>query len=71
MILASSSLETAQNTSVFSIFSSNDLTEGQVVLVISKETRDITRVGLETYEGEIDTSPEGAEFLDLLYQNLK
>jgi len=56
---------------VFSIFSSSDLTEGQVVLVISKETRDITRVDLETYEGEIDTSPEGAEFLDLLYQNLK
>lgn len=64
-------IENTDDGGIFSIFSSNDLTEGQVVLVISKEARDITRVSLETYEGEIDTSPESAEFLDLLYQNLR
>ena len=64
-------VEEADGGGLFSFFSSSNLSEGQVVLVISEESKDTTRVILETYQGDIDTSAEGAEFLNLLYLNLK
>jgi outer membrane protein assembly factor BamC len=42
-----------------------------VKLVFSEESYDITRIDMETDDGEIDSSPEGVEFLTLLYQYIK
>ena len=64
-------VEEADDGGLFSFFSSSSLSAGQVVLVISEESKDTTRVTLETYQGDIDTSAEGAEFLNLLYLHLK
>ena len=56
---------------LFSIFSSDKSKDKQFVLVLSAETDEMTRVIIETAGGKFDTSPEGAEFLTLLYQQIK
>ncbi len=40
-------------------------------LVLSEETHELTRVEIENEAGEIDTTPEGAELLTLLHQQLR
>lgn len=57
----------------FSFFSSNtpDTIERNMVLVLTEESHDLTRVIIETAKGEMDTTPEGAEFLKLLHQKIK
>ena len=57
-----------------SLFTSGDEDKGekkQFVLVLSEETHEMTRVEIENMEGELDSSREGAAFLDLLYRNLR
>ena len=57
----------------FSWFSSSDdePRQRQVVLVVLEETHEVTRVNIETADGEFDTSPEANQFLKLLYQQIK
>ena len=43
----------------------------QIILIISEETYDTTRISIETIDGEADNSSEGIGFLTLLYQNIK
>ena len=56
----------------FSFFStSSEAVKKQIVLVLAEETNELTRVIIETNDGDFDTSPEGAAFLDLLYQKIR
>lgn len=58
---------------VSSIFSSSEpkLVQKQVVLVVTEETHELTRISLETPDGEIEESVEGIEFLTMLYEHIK
>jgi outer membrane protein assembly factor BamC len=51
----------------------SDEKEGEIelTLVFSEETNQTTRLILEDDKGQFDTSPEGNEFIKLLYQNIK
>ncbi len=56
----------------FSIFTAKSKTiKKQIVLVLSEETNETTRIGIETIGREVDNSAEGIEFLRLLYQYIK
>ena len=56
---------------LFSRASSADTKKRPLLLILSEETHEYTRVEIENEKGEVDTSPEGAEFLALLYQHIK
>lgn len=57
---------------LFSFFSSSDETvKKQIVVVLAEESHELTRVMIETRNGDLDTSPEGAAFLNLLYRNIR
>lgn len=53
------------------LFSSREIEGRQFTLVVSEETHELTRVELETVKGELDSSPEGAQFLKLLYRQIR
>ena len=55
----------------FSFSSKMKIVKKKIKLVFSEETREITRIDMETDKGEIESSPEGVEFLTLLYQYIK
>jgi outer membrane protein assembly factor BamC len=55
----------------FSFSSEMKTVKKRLKLILSKETYNITRIDMETDRGDIDNSPEGAEFLALLYQHIK
>jgi len=55
----------------FSLLTGPDIHERQVVLVLSEESHELTRVDIENTDGDFDTSPEGAEFLTLLYRQIR
>ena len=55
----------------FSFFTATEQLDRQFVLVLSPESHEWTRMNLETEKGDFDTSPEGAEFLSLLYQQIR
>jgi outer membrane protein assembly factor BamC len=57
--------------SFFSLSSEVDTVKKQIFLIFEEETDTITRISMETIDGEIDNSPEGVEFLTLLYGFLK
>jgi len=57
--------------SFFSLGTSQDETFRDFVLILSEETHEYTRVIIENAKGEFDTSPEGADFLALLLEQLK
>ena len=64
--------ESAGDKGLFSFFSqSSDTVEKQIVLVLAEETHQLTRVMIENDDGDFDTSPAGAAFLNLLYQNIR
>jgi outer membrane protein assembly factor BamC len=50
---------------------SGETVEKRIVVVLDEETHELTRVMIETIQGEFDTSPAGAAFLDLLYQKIR
>jgi outer membrane protein assembly factor BamC len=55
-----------------SFFSSDgETSERDIVLVLTEETHELTRVIIETAKGEMDVTPEGAEFLRLLFEKIK
>jgi len=45
--------------------------EKVVALVVTDETHELTRISIENADGDIDSSPEGAELINLLYEYLK
>jgi len=57
---------------LFSFFSeSSETVEKQIVVVLAEVTHELTRVMIETRSGNVDTSPAGAAFLDLLYKKIR
>ena len=64
--------ESKDDKGLFSFFSqSSETVEKQIVVVLAEETHELTRVMIETDEGDFDTSRAGAAFLDLLYQKIR
>jgi outer membrane protein assembly factor BamC len=64
--------ESKDDKGLFSFFSqSSETVEKQIVVVLAEETHQLTRVMIETDEGDFDTSRAGAAFLDLLYQKIR
>ena len=63
--------EEAAEGGFFSFVSTPETRERKIVLVLKQESHDVTRVNIETAKGEFDSSPEGAEFLRLLYRRLR
>lgn len=63
--------DSEKKTGLFSFGSGAETKKRQIVLVLSEANHEFTRVDIETAKGEFDTSPEGAEFLSLLYQQVK
>ncbi len=55
----------------FSFLASTEQVDRQFVLVLSPESHEWTRMNLETEKGDFDTTPEGAEFLSLLYEQIR
>jgi outer membrane protein assembly factor BamC len=60
-----------QKTGLFSLGSKAKSKTRNVVLILSEQTHELTRVDIETADGEDDSSPEGAEFMKLLYRQIK
>ena len=56
---------------LFSLVSATETSQRDILLILTEETHEFTRVDIENEKGEVDTSPEGAEFLALLYQHIK
>ncbi len=55
----------------FGIGSKSESVAKKFTLVLSEETHETTRVEIENEAGELDTTPEGAELLTLLHQQLR
>ena len=55
----------------FSFGSSEEVKMRDFVLVLSEETHELTRVVVEDSKGQFDTTPEGAKFIRLLYEQMK
>ena len=60
-----------ENSGGFFSFGADDPEKRQIVLVLSEETHEITRVDIETIDGDYDQSPEGDQFLKFLYRHIK
>jgi len=72
VVLIETDIEIEKDVSGFFSFGSKmEIVKKRIKLVFSEESHDITRIDMETDEGEIDSSPEGVGFLTLLYQYLK
>lgn len=74
VVLIKTAYETQEKTDgLFSFFSSSKskLVQKEVVLVVSEETHELTRISLETPDGKVDESAEGLEFLTMLYEHMK
>lgn len=58
---------------LLSIFSSSEpmLVQKEVVLVVSEESHELTRISLETPDGEVEESAEGLEFLTMLFEHIR
>ncbi len=56
---------------LFSLVSATESETRRILLILSEENHELTRVEIEDSKGEFDTSPEGAEFLSLLYRQIK
>lgn len=72
VILVKTKYQTEEKKSGF--FWSSDETEivhKQVALVVSEETHDLTRISIETPDGEVEESAEGLEFLSMIYEQIK
>lgn len=64
-------LEIAEDTGFFSFGDQDELVSRRFKLVLSEETNELTRVVLIDPKGELDSSPEGAEFLSMLFEQVK
>lgn len=63
--------DSEQQGSLFSRGSGTETSKRPILLILSEESHEYTRVNIENAKGDFDTSPEGAEFLALLYQHIK
>jgi outer membrane protein assembly factor BamC len=64
-------LESVKSKGFFSFGDSDKRISRRFKLILSAETNELTRVTLEDPEGDLDTSPEGEEFLKLLFEQIK
>lgn len=64
-------VETAEQTGFFAFGEADKRITRRFKLVLSEETNELTRVILKDPKGDLDTSPEGAEFLSLLFEQIK
>ena len=65
-------MEAVEDTGFFSFFGSSDKRNTRrFKLLFSEETNDLTRVDLIAESGDPDSSPEGAEFLSMLFEQIK
>jgi outer membrane protein assembly factor BamC len=71
IMIESPTREVVEETGFFSLLSNEKGGSIKFTLVFSEETNQSTRLILEDENGELDTSPAGNEFLNLLYQKLK
>ena len=71
IVVNSRVIEEREEGGFFSLFTSSQQAERQFVLVISPESHEWTRMAIETEKGEFDTTTEGAEFLTLLYEQIR
>jgi len=60
-----------EDSGFFSFGSSDEEKVRNFALVLSEETHELTRVVIEDEKGQFDTTPEGADFIELLYGRLK
>ena len=63
--------DSKQSGGLFSFGSGSKIEKRKIQLILSEQSHEFTRVNIEDGKGEIDTSPEGAEFLALLYDYIK
>lgn len=72
VMLVETDIEIEVDTSGFFSFSPDiEIVKMQVKLVLTEESNEITRISMETTTGDTENSPEGVEFLTLLYQYMK
>ena len=64
-------VESEEEQGFFSFLASEDSRMRRFTLVLSEETHEITRLVMEDEKGNFDTSPEGAEFISLLFEEVK
>jgi outer membrane protein assembly factor BamC len=70
-IVKSKVVEPVEDKGFFSFLSQADSKNRKFTLVLSEEDHENTRVILEDDEGNYDTSPEGSQFISLLYERLR
>ena len=64
-------VETEEDKGFFSFGSGDDIKTRRFTLVLSEENHEITRVIMEDEKGNFDVSPEGSEFITMLYEQVK
>jgi outer membrane protein assembly factor BamC len=64
-------LKIAEDAGFFSFGDTDERVSRRFKLVLSEETNELTRVVLIDPEGDLDSSPEGAEFISMLFEQIK
>ena len=71
-LLVATDIEVEVDKSGFFSFSPDiEIVKKQIKLVFSEKSHEITRIGMETSQGDTENAPEDIEFLTLLYQYIK
>lgn len=70
-IVKSKVVETVENKGFLGIGSSVKNVSRNFILVVSEENHQLTRVIIEDEKGNFDTTPEAAEFLSILFEQIK
>jgi len=71
-LLVETDIEVEVDKSGFFSFSPDiEIVKKRIKLVFSEETHEITRIDMETKQGDSENAPEDIEFLTLLYQYIK
>ena len=70
-IVQSEVVETIEDEGFFSFVTEEKSSSRKFTLILTEESHESTRVILEDDKGNFDSSPEGARFLSLLYEQLK
>jgi outer membrane protein assembly factor BamC len=64
-------VETVEDKGFFAFGETDERMWRRFKLILSEETNELTRVTLEDPQGNSDNSPEGAEFLSMLFEQIK
>ena len=70
-IVKSNVVETVESGGFFGIGGSEKNISRRFILVVSEENHEVTRVIIEDEKGNFDTTPEAAEFLSILFEQIK